>query len=103
LTEAQRFMIAGFETVMKNAAAGDGVIDRVLKVKLVDRAKYVELAAKYHALLVQKVDVNVTRSAPGSMRRDCARRRATKSPTREGLGTPCRCPAKSPNRTFDVA
>jgi hypothetical protein len=60
LTEAERFMIAGFEVVMKNAAAGDGKIDRVLKVKLAPRDRYVEMAAKYHALLTEKVEHDVT-------------------------------------------
>jgi hypothetical protein len=41
---------------MKNAAAGDGVVDRVLKIKLADRSKYVEMAAKYHKLWA---DLNV--------------------------------------------
>lgn len=60
LTEAQRAMIAGIEVVMKNAAAGDGKIDRVLKVKLVPKDRYVEMAARYHSLLHDKLDVNVT-------------------------------------------
>ena len=44
LTEAQRAMI-GFEVVMRKAAAGDGTVDRVVKVRFVDRARYVEVAA----------------------------------------------------------
>jgi hypothetical protein len=57
LTEAQRWNIAGIEYVMKNAAAGDGQIDRILKLKLSDRTKYVELAAKYHSLLTEKIQL----------------------------------------------
>lgn len=60
LTEAQRACIAGMEFVMKNAAAGDGAIDRVLKIKLVDRAKFVDMAGRYHALFRDKLDVTVT-------------------------------------------
>lgn len=60
LTEAQRWLVAGIEVVMKNAAAGDGKVDRVLKIKWADRTKYVELAAKYHALLTEKLDIGVT-------------------------------------------
>lgn len=58
LTEAQRQMIQGIEVVMKNAAAGDGKIDRVLKIKLADRAKYVEMAAKYHSLFIEQVKIS---------------------------------------------
>lgn len=58
LTEAQRQSIAGIEVVMKNATAGDGKVDRILKLKLADRSKSVEMAAKYHALLTEKVQVS---------------------------------------------
>jgi hypothetical protein len=54
-------MIAGVEFVMKNAAAGDGIIDRVLKVKVWPRHQYVEMAAKHFKLLtdvIQVVDVD---------------------------------------------
>ncbi len=57
LTEEERTCIAGIEVVMKNATAGDGVIDRVLKLKIVDRSKYVEMAAKYHALFVEQLKI----------------------------------------------
>ena len=40
---------------MKNAEAGDGHVDRVLKVKLVDRARYVEMAAKHFQLLMENI------------------------------------------------
>lgn len=58
LTEAQRWNIAGIEYVMKNATAGDGQIDRILKLKISDRTKYVELAAKYHSLLTEKIEIS---------------------------------------------
>lgn len=48
-------LIAGFEVVIKNAAAGDGHTDRVLKIKLKDQSRYVEMAAKYFALLTDRV------------------------------------------------
>lgn len=60
LTEEERSCIAGVEVVLKNAEAGDGITDRILKYKLEPRSKYVEMAAKYHSLLVEKVDVSVT-------------------------------------------
>lgn len=43
--------ISGFEMVMKNATAGDGKIDRVLKVKLWDKVHALEMAMKHLALL----------------------------------------------------
>lgn len=78
LDEADRAMIAGFEVVMKNATAGDGVIDRVLKVKLVDRSKYVEMAAKYHSLLVERVELTDTVGSRLDAAREAARKRNAK-------------------------
>lgn len=57
LTKVQAAMIAGVEMIMKNATAGDGKIDRVLKVKLVPRDRYVEMAAKHFKLLTEVVAV----------------------------------------------
>jgi hypothetical protein len=48
-------MISGYEISLKNAEAGDGHVDRVLKVKLVDRARYVEMAAKHFQLLMENM------------------------------------------------
>lgn len=83
MTEAQRWMIAGIEVVMKNAAAGDNQVDRVLKIKWADRSKYVDLAAKYHKLLVEVLDVNVTEV--GS-RLDAARLAAAQRNRKAGKG-----------------
>src|SRR5258708_37569345 len=47
LTAEEAALIAGFELVIKNAQAGDGITDRVLKVKLKDQARFVEMAAKH--------------------------------------------------------
>ena len=77
LTEAQRQCIAGFEVVMKNAAAGDNKVDRVLKYKLVSRAQFVEMAAKLHNLLVTRIDATVNVQETGR-RLDEARLRAAK-------------------------
>lgn len=57
LTAEQAMCIAGFEVLKRNVAAGDGHTDTVLKVKLIDRSRYVEMAAKHHGLLVDKVEV----------------------------------------------
>jgi len=56
LSEEEGAMIGGFEIVKRNITSGDGHVDTVLKVKLVDRAKYVEMAAKHHGLLTEKVE-----------------------------------------------
>lgn len=60
LSEDEAFAIAGFEVIIKNAKAGDGVTDEIHKVKLVNRERFVEMAAKYHNLLKETLDVNVT-------------------------------------------
>src|SRR3990167_7298086 len=60
LTEEEAWCIAGAEVIVKNDAAGDGHTDRVLKLKFVDRGRYVELAARHQGMLHDKMDVNVT-------------------------------------------
>jgi hypothetical protein len=57
LTEEEAWCIAGVEVIIKNAAAGDGHTDRVLKLKFVDRGRYVELAAKHLGMLVEKLEL----------------------------------------------
>lgn len=57
LSLAEAALIAGFEVVIKNAAAGDGHTDTVHKVKLKDQARFVEMAAKHFGLLTERVDV----------------------------------------------
>lgn len=56
LSEAEAWAIAGFEVVIKNVTAGDGQQDTVAKIKLVDRAKYVDMAAKHFGLLIEKIE-----------------------------------------------
>ena len=58
LTEAEVACIAGIEVVKRNLTSGDGQSDVILKVKLVDRSRYVEMAAKHHALLTDKVELS---------------------------------------------
>ncbi|OGT58006.1 MAG: hypothetical protein A3E01_18465 [Gammaproteobacteria bacterium RIFCSPHIGHO2_12_FULL_63_22] len=60
LTEEEAWPIAGIEWVMKNATAGDGKIDRILRVKFMPRHPSVELAAKHLGMLVDKLDVSIT-------------------------------------------
>lgn len=57
LSEEEASCIAGFEVVKRNITAGDGKVDTVLKVKLIDRSKYVEMAAKHHRLLADVVEL----------------------------------------------
>jgi hypothetical protein len=57
LEEADAFMVAGFDIVRGNLDKGDGKFDDVLKVRVVDRARYVEMAAKYHGMLIDRVKV----------------------------------------------
>jgi phage terminase small subunit len=59
LSDEEAALIGGFEVILKNAKAGDGVTDEVLKLRLVDRSRYVEMAAKHFSLLTEKLDVNV--------------------------------------------
>lgn len=55
LTAEQGAVLAGFEAVIKNAAAGDGVTDTVHKIKLWDKNKALECLAKHFGLLEDKV------------------------------------------------
>ena len=57
LTEEEAWCIAGAEVIIKNAAAGDGHTDKVLKLKFVDRGRYVELAAKHQGMLTERVEI----------------------------------------------
>jgi len=66
LTEAQAQCIVGVEVVMKNAVAGDGQIDRVLKYRFAPREKYVELAARYHGMLLDRSELTVNVQAVGA-------------------------------------
>jgi phage terminase small subunit len=49
-------MVGGIEVIKKNAAAGDGVIDTVHKVKVVDPVKALEMLAKHFGILTEKVE-----------------------------------------------
>lgn len=60
LSEEDAWCIAGVETIIKNAKAGDGHTDTVLKLKFIDRGRYVELAARHQGMLHDKVDVNIS-------------------------------------------
>lgn len=57
LTREQAACIASIEVVMKNATAGDGKIDRVLKIKVWDKPKVMEMLGKHFALLTERVKI----------------------------------------------
>jgi phage terminase small subunit len=50
--------LASVEVIMKNATAGDGKIDRVLKIRLWDKNKALTDLARHFALLVDRVEVS---------------------------------------------
>lgn len=55
LDDEAAVMVAGVEVVKKNVAAGDGVVDTVHKVKVVDPVKSLEMLAKHFGLLEEKI------------------------------------------------
>lgn len=57
LTREERASIAGLETVIKNAQAGDGHTDTVLKIKTWDKPRSLEMLAKHFKLLTDIVQV----------------------------------------------
>lgn len=50
--------VAATETILKNVAAGDGIVDRLYKLKLWDKLKALQDLAKYFGLLVDRVEVS---------------------------------------------
>jgi hypothetical protein len=47
--------LGGFEVLIKNAKAGDGVTDTIHKFKLWDKPKVLEMFCKHFGLLEEKV------------------------------------------------
>lgn len=56
LSDEGAALIAGFEVVKRNLTSGDGVTDTIIKVKLKDQSRYVEMAAKHFGLLLEKIE-----------------------------------------------
>lgn len=56
LSDEAAALVAGCEVVQRNLVAGDGQIDTIIKLKMVDRSKYVEMAAKHFGLLIEKIE-----------------------------------------------
>lgn len=60
LTREQAACIASLEIIMKNATAGDGKIDRVMKIKVWDKPKVMEMLGKHFALLTERVEIEAS-------------------------------------------
>lgn len=56
LTPEQSAAIASIEVVKKNLTAGDGQMDTVIKFKVWDKTRSLEMLAKHFALLTEKID-----------------------------------------------
>lgn len=52
-----RACIASVKVTKKNLTAGDGVMEDVVEIKLWDKIRALEMAAKYHGLLTERLDV----------------------------------------------
>lgn len=55
-TPEQGSALAGFEALIKNAKAGDGITDTIHKFKLWDKTRALEALAKHFGLLVDRVE-----------------------------------------------
>jgi hypothetical protein len=55
LTREQAACIASFEVIKKNAEAGDGKTDTIHKLRVWDKGRILELAAKHLGLLKETV------------------------------------------------
>lgn len=56
LTDDQAACIAGLEVVKKNVTSGDGKVDNVIKVKVWDKPKVLEMVAKHFSLLTERIE-----------------------------------------------
>lgn len=68
LTKEQSACIASLEVVKKNLTAGDGQMDTVVKLKVWDKTKSLEMLAKHFALLTEQVKhsggITITHEVP---------------------------------------
>jgi phage terminase small subunit len=56
LTAEQAAAIGAFEVIKKNAEAGDGRIDVIHKIRMLDKVRALEILAKYFGLLTERVE-----------------------------------------------
>ena len=59
LKDDEAFALAGVDVAIRNLAAGDGVQDRVFKIKWSDRLTAIALAMRHFGLITPQVDVNI--------------------------------------------
>jgi phage terminase small subunit len=57
LTVEQGAGLAGWEVLIKNAKAGDGVTDTIHKVKLGEKVRALEALGKHHRLFVERIEI----------------------------------------------
>jgi phage terminase small subunit len=79
-SEEQKAALAGFEAIIKNAAAGDGHTDTVHKVRLHDKLKALDLLARHFKLLHDQVSIE------GDWEKFAARLASAKARIRGGSG-----------------
>lgn len=60
LTEEQGSALASLEVIIKNAKAGDGIVDEVHKIKLWDKTRALESLAKHFGLLIERLEVSAS-------------------------------------------
>lgn len=56
MPEHVQAFVAGVETLKRNVTTGDGKVDDVLKVRLWDKPKMLELLAKHHGLAEERIE-----------------------------------------------
>lgn len=78
LTIEEGAALAGFEVLIKNAQAGDGITDTIHKFKLWDKVRSLELLAKHFALLVEKIELKDVGADARVARLVAARKRVAK-------------------------
>lgn len=57
LPREARAAIASVKVSKKNLTAGDGIVEDVVEIKLWDKIRALEMAAKHHGLLVERLQV----------------------------------------------
>jgi len=78
LSAAQGAALSSFEIIIKNAAAGDGHLDTIHKIKLWDKTRALEMLAKHFKLLTEVVQIEATDALLARL--DKGRERAAKVP-----------------------
>jgi phage terminase small subunit len=80
LTAEQGAALAGFEVLIKNAKAGDGITDTIHKFKLWDKVRSLETLAKHFGLITEKIELKSEEAEARVARLVAARKRLEKPP-----------------------